>query len=153
MKTLQNALLIASLVAMIACGKDKKEVTKSNREIMSAHKWLMTVYTSNPPMDQNGTLVSDFYAIKEACEKDNLYTFPTETTITVLEGATKCQQTANDTVTTSTCILSKDQKSLQMEDYSSPVQINYIDDKQMKWEVIMNKNSVNYTINYVFESQ
>jgi len=149
-----NVLLIASIVAMIACGKDKNEPSKkSNRDIMSSHSWRITAFTVNPPMNKNGVLVSDFLAIQQVCSQDDLFIFPTDSTYTELAGATKCNPTDPDTLHTSPCILSKDEKQVTIEDYPNPLLIKSIDDKKMIWEGNFSKNAIDYTVTYTYESK
>ncbi len=75
--------VLISGIAFASCKKkDKTPPAPSKTEIVQEGKWKLTSANFNGIYD----LVNDF----EACQKDNFYLFNTNKTITVDEGATKC---------------------------------------------------------------
>lgn len=88
MKKIIFAILIGS-VSFSACKKKEKELTKT--ELLQNGKWKLTAASFNGVID----ILSNF----KDCQKDNTYTFNSNKTITVDEGATKCKDSVAQTYT------------------------------------------------------
>lgn len=86
MKKIIFAILIGS-VCFSAC--KKKEPSKT--ELLQNGKWKLTAASFNGVID----ILSRF----KDCQKDNTYTFNSNKTITVDEGATKCKDSVAQTYT------------------------------------------------------
>jgi len=95
-KNIIAALLILS-VLFVSCKKKEKEPTKE--ELLTNGKWKLTGASAA------GGLYDLMTSFKE-CQKDNTFTFNTNKSITVDEGATKCNDTAKQTITDGTWALS-----------------------------------------------
>ncbi len=91
MKRIILAVLLSSLF-FSACKKKEKEPTKT--ELLQNGKWKLTA--------ANFSGFYDLYADFKDCQKDNMYLFNTNKTITVDEGASKCKDTAKQTYTDGT---------------------------------------------------
>lgn len=78
-------------VSTIAC-KKKEKAPPTKTELLTQGKWKLSSASAA------GGLVDLMSSIKD-CQKDNTFTFNTDKTITVDEGATKCNDTAQQTVT------------------------------------------------------
>lgn len=98
MKTTTLLVLVAAMVAISSCKKDEdNSSTPSNnaskKELLTAKKWKATGLTLG------GT---DFWSQIDACEKDNINTFKTDGVYIQDEGATKCDPSDPQIITTST---------------------------------------------------
>lgn len=94
-KNIIAALLISS-VLFVSCKKKEKEPTKE--ELLTNGKWKLTGASAA------GGLYDLMTSFKD-CQKDNTFTFNTNKSITVDEGATKCNDTAKQTITDGTWAL------------------------------------------------
>ncbi len=93
-KTILASILIT--IAFCACKKDNgSSATKT--ELLVAGKWQLT----GANFSESGVTVFDLYStVMTSCQTDNFYTFNSNNTVTVDEGATKCSDTAAQTTTT-----------------------------------------------------
>lgn len=90
MKNILFAVLAVS-VAFSACKKKEDPApAKSKTQLLCAHYWKLTALTVNPPIDFNGTQISDLYAQYEECSKDDILKFNEDKTYVYDEGPTKC---------------------------------------------------------------
>lgn len=82
-------LVLSSSLLFTACKKDddKKE---DRRENLTTGQWLQTAGTSTTTMNGVTSPAVDEFASYDACEKDDLNKFETSGSVTVDEGATKC---------------------------------------------------------------
>jgi hypothetical protein len=99
MKMKRNVTLVACFTITLAslfsaCDKDEELKTEvpSKTDLLTSGQWKITAYTLTPPMDLNGdgTPDSDGLAAMEACQRDNLFIFSKNGTLTTDEGSTKC---------------------------------------------------------------
>lgn len=103
-------LMILSAFVLNACKETDKNPNptgtgKTNSEKLTAHNWILTTATFNPPLvvtigtnTQTYTNLFDIPLI-EACQKDNSIIFNIDSTMTVDNGPLKCgtePQTAKD---------------------------------------------------------
>lgn len=98
MKTTTLLVLVAAMVAISSCKKDEdNSSTPSNnaskKELLTAKKWKATGLTLGG---------ADFWSQIEDCEKDNINTFKTDGLYIQDEGATKCDPSDPQVITTST---------------------------------------------------
>jgi hypothetical protein len=93
-KTISVFILITT--AFFSCKKDNgSSATKT--ELLVAGKWQLT----GANFSESGVTVLDFYSTyMTSCQTDNFYTFNSNNTVTVDEGATKCADTAAQSTTT-----------------------------------------------------
>lgn len=82
-------ILLACSLGFVSCKKKDKEPTKT--ELLQNGKWKLTA--------ANAGALYDFYPKLKDCMKDNIYTFNTDKTISVDEGATKCDASSAQTYT------------------------------------------------------
>jgi len=91
-KTLLFAAIIS--VTLFACSKSSSS-SASAQAMLTTNRWQMSDATVTIP----GTSITvDVYDSIPACIKDNFYTFATDGTATIDEGATKCDDTSPQTV-------------------------------------------------------
>jgi hypothetical protein len=85
------------LFALYSCKKDdNKPASKSG--YLTSGSWIVTAAVTDD--DGDGTFETDEYADFEPCYKDNLWTFNTNGSVVMDEGATKCDP-SDSQVTTS----------------------------------------------------
>jgi len=106
-------LLFVTLLTFTACKKDE-DSPKTAKDYLTAGFWKMTAGTIDPGIDFGGTVITDFYAFLDACEKDDLTRFNADGTITDDEGATKCDPDDPQTTTDGSWVLSADNKTVTM---------------------------------------
>ncbi len=100
MKTTTLVVLAAAMVAISSCKKDENNTSNpsnnaSKKELLTAKKWKATGLTLG------GT---DFWPQIEDCDKDNINTFKTDGVYIEDEGATKCDPSDPQIITTSTWV-------------------------------------------------
>jgi len=91
-------LLFAIIVLFTAssCQKDN-ESYKVNSALITGKYWEVTSWIIEPPLDVNGEKFTDLYAISLTCITDNLIRFNANGSVTMDEGATKCNADAKQT--------------------------------------------------------
>ena len=72
--------------------------TKSKTQLISENPWVLDRATMEPGIEVAGFPFTDASMFLEACMKDNTYNFKTDSTISMDEGATKCDSTAEQTI-------------------------------------------------------
>jgi hypothetical protein len=102
MKMKRNVILVACFTITLAslfsaCDKpdDLKTEVPSKTDLLTSGQWKITAYTLTPPLDLDGdgTPDSNGLAAMEACQRDNLFIFSKNGTLTTDEGSTKCNPT------------------------------------------------------------
>lgn len=78
-------LAIASTLAFTACKKDDKDNGATKSEHLMKGSWQISAATLTFPLGEQ-----DLLASMDDCQKDNLYIFNADKTITVDAGAVKC---------------------------------------------------------------
>ncbi len=93
MKTIPFLTLIALLLFVVSsCDKGGDLVDPpSKTELLGDGPWELSAQTVDPPVDYNGTPVSNEFAQLDACIKDNILTF-VNGTYTINEGDSKCDE-------------------------------------------------------------
>lgn len=97
-ETMRLGLLFFSISVLFlsACSKDDNtsddntpQTTK--KELLTTKPWKYAAWTVRPPVqDGNGNYISDVYAYKPACEKDDEFVFNANGNVNFNQGATKC---------------------------------------------------------------
>lgn len=94
-KTLTILAVAASMVAT-ACSKNDSSGQQSADAMLTANRWQLTAATATFP---GSSLSFNAYDTIPGCIKDNFYTFAAGGTVTVDEGATKCDAASEQTFT------------------------------------------------------
>ena len=89
-----KTLIFCSLVLFAACKKDSSSVNVE--ATLTTGKWQLSDATVGIP---GSSLTIDVYDSIPACVRDNFYTFAADGTLTVDEGATKCNSGDPQTAT------------------------------------------------------
>ena len=93
-------LVIALTITVVSCKKD--EVTKSKKDLLTAHQWKFTSSKTNGVVD-----------VLDACEKDDITIFASNGTYTWNPTTVKCYP--SDAIQTGTWTLSSDEKTLTLD--------------------------------------
>ncbi|MBI1221623.1 MAG: hypothetical protein GC180_03380 [Bacteroidetes bacterium] len=152
MKKVNFLPLFALMAAMIlsACSKKNDTTstpTKSNKELLLEKAWMVSTATINPAYDFGNGKTTDFLSTWDACDKDDLMTFHSNSTYTGDEGATKCDPGDSQTWT-GAWTLSDDQKLLTIDGDAST--INSISETKMTLSNSQAYGGVNYTITFTY---
>ncbi|MBD0258763.1 MAG: lipocalin family protein [Cytophagales bacterium] len=103
MKTQKFALLIAifSLFTLASCDKNKDPKAKSKEDMLTEKKWKTTAFTINPGIldPESGTVITDFYAQYDDCDKDDYVQFMKNGQFISDQGATRCDASDPQTET------------------------------------------------------
>ena len=75
-----------------------------------------------------GTQTSVFTTVLEACQRDNIWNFKSDGTYTVTEGASKCDPSDPDTVTSGTWQLTDSDTKIVIDDINEAPQTLTIDE-------------------------
>lgn len=106
--------IVTLSVAFTACKKkdEPSEVTKT--QMLTQGKWKITeVY-----IEKDNVVALDYYSTMEECEKDNLFTFNADYTITSDEGPTKCDPSVQQTTTDGKWALTNGEKDFTIKESS-----------------------------------
>ena len=86
--------LFAFTVLFSACkddsGDDGGTTAKTKTDLITEGSWKISAATSDPPIVILGVEFSDFMAMMDECDKDDLTTYMADGSGTFDEGATKC---------------------------------------------------------------
>jgi len=115
-----SVLITTLLVTGSSCDKDDDVVqTPVTRAQLLARSWKQTDLLASTP---GGSPVSVFLTVMEACQRDNIWTFKSDGTYIVTEGATKCDPTDPDTTTTGTWQLIETDTKIIIDDVNEAPQ-------------------------------
>ena len=104
MKVKNSILILSTLVLALfvsSCEDDDADNTppaKTKTELITEKDWVLTSTKMEPGIEYSGFTFTDASMFIESCIKDNLYSFKPDSTISMDEGATKCDSTAEQTV-------------------------------------------------------
>ena len=99
------------LIALNACKKDDAKPA-SKADLLTSGTWRLTAAVTD--MDGDGTFETDEYAAFGTCFTDNIWTFNSNNSIAVDEGATKCDP-SDPQVQTGSWQLTNNQTNLSFE--------------------------------------
>lgn len=138
---MKKLVLIMTGALVLFASSCKKE--KTTTELLQAGAWKMTAGTAT-----NGASSLDFYATMPTCSKDDLYTFKTDNSLFVSEGASKCNSSDPDTYTYGTYSVVGD--SLAINDSSTVVKFKIVslDASQLKLSTGDGTTVTNYTYSH-----
>jgi len=94
-KTLTVLAIAASIVAA-ACSKDNNNTPQSAEAMLTTNRWQLTGATVTIP---GSTIAVNAYDTIPACVKDNFYIFASGGSVTIDEGASKCDPSDAQTTT------------------------------------------------------
>ena len=88
------SVLLFSLLIVTGCKEQDTPVVPTpaptKTALISASPWITTAITISPALDLGGIIISDLYALSDACDNDNLAIYKNDGTGTYDEGASKC---------------------------------------------------------------
>ena len=114
-----SALVTTLLVTGTSCDDDEDVVQiPVTRAQLLARSWKQTDLLAVGP---NGP-VSVFLTVMEACQRDNIWTFKSDGTYIVTEGATKCDPADPDTTTSGTWQLIETDTKIIIDDVNEAPQ-------------------------------
>ncbi|SDK00688.1 hypothetical protein SAMN05421823_101637 [Catalinimonas alkaloidigena] len=88
-------------IALFASCEKKDDPAAANRtELISEKQWILTAVTVDPALPLNGTLVTNWYAQMDECDKDDIAIFRKNGVYEFNEGASKCDPNAPQTAQT-----------------------------------------------------
>jgi hypothetical protein len=87
MKTYSFSILIGGICMLLsACEDNNPTPVKSNLEILTSHKWILTSWTVEPAL--NG--LTDLFADQHPCQADDIQTFKKNGLVEIDRGVSKC---------------------------------------------------------------
>lgn len=94
-KTLATFAVVSSII-IAACSKDDNNTPQSAEAILTTNRWQLTAATVTIP---GSSLSVNVYDSVPACNRDNFYIFASGGTVTIDEGASKCDPSDAQTTT------------------------------------------------------
>lgn len=156
MKTTLFSFLALAII-ILACKKESTTPSRTPVEYLKAHKWGVLSMTIDPANDwyQNGTKITDILAPLDACEKDNILGFSSDTTCFFLGGAVKCKTNEKDTLKTEKYSISADSKYFEREGYNTSALIKEISDNKFVLETtFIDKNdNLQYVVTEIYQAK
>jgi len=138
----QNSrMLFLSLLSLTllfsACNKDDELITKT--DLLTSSSWKVTAEIIDPgfpTFDNQGNITgstNDIFAMMDDCSKDNTFSFNTDKTLIMDEGATKCESTAPQK-TAGTWSFNSDETTLTITVDGDPITMTILEltDKVLK---------------------
>ena len=115
------AALSVVLFALFSCKKDdNKPATKS--DYLTSGSWIVTAAVTDD--DGDGTYETDEYADFAPCYKDNVWTFNTNGSVVMDEGATKCAPSDSQVITSQWQLVNNETGLIMASDTYSVVQLD-----------------------------
>lgn len=157
MKKITLLFIIASIVSLGACKKDEDNTSatpKTKSELLTAKPWKLSALTVSPAYNVGGTMITDFYAQMQACDKDDIYSFKSDKTFTQEEGATKCDPNDPQVSDAGTWTFSSDEKQLVQTSSGSTESSTIVDltDSKMILSSTEVENGITYTYTATFSN-
>ena len=156
MKKATFSLLLFAIV-LFACKKESTTPTKSPVEYLKAHKWAAVSLTINPASDwyETGTKITDILGANDACEKDNILGFSSDSSYFFLGGTLKCSTNETDTVETGKYSISKDLKYFARDYFKEPALIKELSDTKAVFETtfIDTRDHLQYVITETYKAK
>jgi hypothetical protein len=88
------SVLLLSLLIVAGCKEQETPVVPTpaptKTALLSASPWITTAITISPALEFGGIVITDLYALSDACDNDNLAIYKNDGTGTYDEGASKC---------------------------------------------------------------
>jgi hypothetical protein len=86
------SVLLFSLLIIAGCKEEETAVVPAPTKtaLLSASPWITTAITISPGLDLGGIIITDIYALSDACDNDNLAIYKNDGTGNYDEGTTKC---------------------------------------------------------------
>lgn len=142
MKTYHKPLFAILLTLISSCSKVKNELSTKPNQLEG--KWKITGYIDDTGIDYYSTTIP-------ACEKDNIITYGTNNSVSIDEGAVKCDL-GDPQVITGKYTLNSDGVNIKTyagnegDDYDD-FQITLLNETTLKLKDPDNKNVITYTKN------
>ena len=135
-RTLFFSLLCVTFL-FSACKKDDDVTTKT--DLLTSSSWKITALTIDPALptfDNEGNITgstNDLFAMLEDCSKDDIYSFNTDKTLSMDEGASKCDN-SDPQKSTGSWSFNSDETTLtiKVEEYPETMSILELTDKVLK---------------------
>lgn len=83
----------ACILLCVSCKKEEERITLRT-EMITANAWRISALDAKTKVGNAATSEADLYDIMQDCVRDNQITFNTDQTITIDEGAEKCDPDA-----------------------------------------------------------
>jgi hypothetical protein len=114
--TLHRLLGWAACLGLLILGACRPaELAPSRAELLTAHTWLMTGLETDPGFLINGVVVSDLFAARPNCDRDDGFTYRPDGSYRVHEGPTKCLPQLPDKEELGTWYFNADQTVLRTQ--------------------------------------
>lgn len=137
--------LLFALSAFVVLGifaSCKKEDKKSKTELLTTGSWKIKSFVGI-----SGATRVDLLATQDECYKDNLYSFKTDKTLVVDEGAQKCDENDDQSYTTTWSFSDNESKITVDEEISSIVSLTT---SEFKVSSTVTENGQTYTYEMTF---
>jgi hypothetical protein len=141
------SLIVFSFLLM-QCKKDEAPPKPASELILGS--WLMTADNFSPAYDYlgNGSKITDAFPLYDACAKDDILTFKTNSEGEFNEGGTKCDAADPQSIPFLWTLKNND-KTLNISALSDYT-IVQLDNTTMKLSETFTDNGITYTETYVF---
>lgn len=141
--------ILASGLIFSSCKKDESSSnnnTPSAASNLTGKDWRMTGLTLTSP---GGTV--DMWAAMDPCDRDDLFWFATDNTVTIKAGATKCDPTDPDTTPGGTwALMNGDTKLRIIDGDTTDMDVVEISATSLRTKTVEVDMGVTYTTNYTF---
>jgi len=129
-------LVLALAVGSTRCDKEED----SPKLLLTGKQWNLTAWTTTPPYEVQGEMISDLYALLPVCAHDDFTVFNTDGTAVKDEGEIKCGENEPQTIS-GTWLMNANQTRLKiiLEGSETEYVINELSDNYLilsKEEVI-----------------
>jgi hypothetical protein len=147
--------LLSLTLLFSACSNDDELTTKT--DLLTSSSWKVTALTVDPAFptfDNEGNVTgstNDLFAMMDDCSKDDTYSFNTDKTLILDEGASKCYNAAPQK-TTGSWSFNSDETTLTITVDGDPQTMTIVEltDKAIKLKVTESQGGVSFSITTTF---
>ena len=104
--------ILVKLFLLNSCYSEEELPPPTNVEFLTSGEWVYERFTVTPPLNINGSPVSDILSAVENCSADNSFQYSKDGTFKITEGKTKCSNTDPEIISSGTWRFSEDGKDL-----------------------------------------
>lgn len=137
------------VIGLFGCDKDEDSTPKL---LLTGKQWKLTTWTSTPPFEIEGQMISNIYSLLPACSYDDFQIFNTDGSMVKDEGAVKCNESEPQTTSGSWQINSfQTILKITIEDSETDYIINEINDNFLilKTEEVIEQATGSVTYEYI----
>ncbi|MBV4357075.1 hypothetical protein [Pinibacter aurantiacus] len=147
--TKKAALVILSAAVIVGCKKDDNNNGSSKTQLITSGNWKVASDYYDPAVDWDGDghTENEVFNLYSACDKDDILIFKTDGSLTLEEGASKCDPSDPQVIESTAWKFSNNESILLVGPSGSEqsIQLLELSSTTLKIKVIFTVQGVSYT--------